>query len=144
MILYYTMDFAKLINLKYIFETPPVRFSYIIYFYILLVILYIFWVIGLYIYIFRTEKKTPKFRFIRKVAWTSFALLFILLILLFSRKNAIIFLSWRILLELLIVGFLFSFLYFLYYLLFKLKKNTKKYYSEITRQKYLPKKKKRK
>lgn len=138
------MDFAKLINLKYIFETPPVKFTYIIYFYILLVILYIFWIIGLYVYIFRTEKKTPKFRFIRKISWTAFTLLFILLILLFSRKNAIIFLSWRILLELFIVGFLVSFLYFLYYFLFRLKKNTKKYYSEITRQKYLPKKKKRK
>ena len=138
------MDFTKLINLKYIFETPNTSFKYILYFYILLVILYIIWLVGMYIYIFRTDKGAPKFRFIRKISWFSFAYLFILLILLFSRKNAILFLSWRVLLELFIICFLFSFLYFLYYFLFKLKKNMKKHYSEITRQKYLPKKKKRK
>ncbi len=138
------INIKQLINLSYITATTGSHFTYINYFLVLMFDLFLIWLIFLYLYIFKKKKETPLYNIFRRLSWASFYLCILLIILLFSREYSIPFLSMRLLLELFILILLVILLYFIFYFIFRLKKDTISYYKEITKNKYLPKKKKNK
>ncbi len=138
------INLKELINLSYLTANPLPKFIYINYFIILSIDLFLVWVIFLYLYILKKTYKTPIYNVFRKISWISFYLCILLLVLLYSRAFGIAFLSMRLFLEIYLLILIVFIVYFAIYFLFFLKKDNIEYYKKITREKYLPKKKRNK
>ena len=136
------LNIKQLFELSYITATPSSSFHYMNYFLVLNFDFFLIWVIFLVLYIFKLKKDTPMYYIFRKISWISFYLCLLLIALLFSRDYSVPFLSIRLLLEIFMLISSLVIVYFVYYFIFKLKKDTISYYKEITKNKYLPKKKK--
>ena len=137
------INFKNLINLGYITQTPGSHFTFINYFLILMFDLFIIWVIFLFIYLLKKEKGTPIYNIFKKLSWSAFYMSIFLMGLLYARIYTVPFVSMRLILELYIILFVALFIYYLVYFIFFLKKDTIKFYRELTIQKYIPKKKKK-
>lgn len=137
------IDFHKLLNFKYLVQTPPSTFVFFIPIIVIVIILFCIWVLFLYYYIFKADKGSPKFKYFRKISWVSFIFSLILTFFLYARR---VFLPIYTRLDIFIILVLATVLLcvFLYYFLFSLSKDTVNYYKEITKRKYMPKKLKKK
>ncbi len=138
------IDFYKLLNFKYLVQTPPSTFVFFVPIITIIGILFCIWVLFMYYYVFKIEKGSPKFKYFKKVSWTAFIFSVILTFVLYARR---VFIPMYTRLDIIVLLFFTVVLFcvFFYYFLFSLGKDTVDYYKEITKRKYMPKKlKKRK
>ncbi len=137
------IDFLKLLNFKYLIQTPPSAFMFFVPIIVIVIILFCIWVLFMYYYIFKSDKGSPKFKYFKKISWVSFVFSLILTFFLYARR---VFLPIYTRLDIFIILILIIVLFFvfLYYCLFSLSKDTFNYYKEITKRKYMPKKLKKK